>query len=122
MAQALRSKLNKWDLMRLNNSCKSKDTSTGQDNNRIHTVKDVGQGSTPPLLVGVKTFTIIMKMNFSVSQKTDNSFTTRPSYTTPGHRPKRCSIFPKGHLLNYVHSSFILNRNWKQQRYPSTEE
>jgi hypothetical protein len=65
--------------------------------------------NTPPLLVGVKTCTTTLEINLVVSQKTRNSSTSRLSYTTPGHIPKRCSTTPQGQLLNYVHSSFTHN-------------
>jgi hypothetical protein len=29
---------------------------------------------------------------------------------------------PQGHLLNYIHSSFICNRSWKQPKCPSAKE
>lgn len=62
--------------------------------------------------------------SLAVSQKTGNRpSTSRPSYTAPGHRPKRCSTLPLGHLLNYLHSSCISDRqNWKWPRCPSTEK
>jgi hypothetical protein len=48
----------------------------------------------------------LWKSKLVVSQKTENSSTSRPSYTTPGHIPKS-STTRQRHLLNYVHSSFI---------------
>ena len=44
-----------------------------------------------------------------VSQEIGNPSTSRPSYTSPEHIFKGHSILPQGHLLNYVHSSFIHN-------------
>jgi hypothetical protein len=44
---------------------------------------------------------------YGSSQKIGNSLTSKPSYTTPRHIPKKCSTIPQGHLLNYVHSRFI---------------
>jgi hypothetical protein len=44
-----------------------------------------------------------------IAKKTENSFTTRPTYTTPGHISKWCSNIPQRHLLSYVHSTFIHN-------------
>jgi hypothetical protein len=64
------------------------------------------KGNTPPLLVGGQTFTTTLEIKLSVSRKTGNSSTSRP---TPGNIPKRCPTIPQGHLLNYVHSSFILD-------------
>jgi hypothetical protein len=64
--------------------------------------------ATPPLLVGVQTCTTTRKINFSLSQKIGIS---RPSYTTSGHIPKRCSTIPQGHMLNSAHNSFTCNNN-----------
>jgi hypothetical protein len=61
------------------------------------------KGSNLALLVGVQAFITTLEIKMMVSQKIRN--TSRLSYTTP--IPKRCSIIPQGHLLNYVHSSFI---------------
>ena len=58
-----------------------------------------------------------------VSQKIGNSCTLRPSCTTPRHIPKRYSTTPQGHLLNYVHSSFIHNiQKLETTQVPSPEE
>jgi hypothetical protein len=40
------------------------------------------------------------EINLVVSQKTRDSFTSRLSYTTPEHIPKRFSTIPQGHFLN----------------------
>jgi hypothetical protein len=56
--------------------------------------------NSPPLLVGVQTSTTTLEINLVVSQKTGNSFTSRPSYTTPEHILKRCPTLPQGHLLD----------------------
>ena len=65
--------------------------------------------NTPPLLVGVKTCTATLEINLAAPQNMKNSSTSRPSYTIPGHIPKRCSTIPQGHLLNYIHCSFIIH-------------
>jgi hypothetical protein len=44
-----------------------------------------------------------------VPQKIGYSITWGPSYTTPGHIPKRFSKLEQGHMLQYVHSSLIYN-------------
>jgi hypothetical protein len=62
------------------------------------------------LLMEVQTCTTTLKTILVVSQKTGNNFTSRLTYTTPGQIPKRCPTIPQGHLLTYVHSSFICNR------------
>ena len=65
--------------------------------------------NTPPLVVGVEICRTTLQINLAVSQKIGNSSTSRPSYTTSGQIPKGCSTILQGHLLNYVHSSFISN-------------
>jgi hypothetical protein len=65
-----------------------------------HNSKDVEQKKRSSLLLGI---------NVAVSQKAGNISTSRPSYITPGHISKRCCTIPQGHLLTYVHSSFICN-------------
>ena len=67
------------------------------------------KGNTPPLLVGVQTNTVTVEINMAHSQKTENQYTLTPNNTSPGNIPKRCSVLKQGHLLNYVHSSFIHN-------------
>jgi hypothetical protein len=50
-----------------------------------------------------------LEINLADSQKIGNRSTSRTNYTTPGHKPKRCSTVPEGYLLNYIPSSFIHN-------------
>jgi hypothetical protein len=76
-------------------------------NSREHKLAE--QGNTFLLLVGVETCTTTLEINLVVSQKTGNSSTSRPIYTTPGHIPKGFSNIPQRHLLSYVHSSCIHN-------------
>jgi hypothetical protein len=77
----------------------------------------------PPLLVGVWTSTASVEIHLVVPQKTGNSATSRPTYTIPGHLPKRCSTTSQEHLLNYIHSRFIvIARSLKQPRCLSSEE
>ena len=81
------------------------------------------KGNTPPLLVEVQTCTGTLELSVSVSQKTKNQTTTKSSYTALRQIPKGCSITPQGHILSYVHSSYIYNsQTWKQPRCPSTKE
>ena len=77
---------------------------TGRSEERENHSQDVLKGK-----VGMQTCTTTLEINLVVSQKTGNSSTSRASYTTPGHIPKRCSTVPQAHLLSYVHSSFIHN-------------
>ena len=65
---------------------------------------------TPPLLVGIQTCTVILKINMVVPHRIGNQFTSRSSDIILGHKPKGCSIIPQEHLLTYVHSSYICNR------------
>ena len=76
---------------------------------------------TPPLQVRVQTCTTTLEFNLEVSQKIDNSSTSQPSHTTPVHI-KRCSIISEGHLVNFIHSSFIHNsQKLEQPRCPSAK-
>jgi hypothetical protein len=67
-----------------------------------HADQDVEQGNPPPLLMEVQTCIITLEIYLVISKKIDYSFTSTPSYTTPGNISKRCSTIPQGHLLNYV--------------------
>ena len=67
------------------------------------------KGNTPPLLVGVQTFPATLEVSVVIPQKTGDQPTTSLSCTALGHIPRGCSITPQGHLLNYVHGSFICN-------------
>jgi hypothetical protein len=82
--------------------------------------EDVEQEEHSSIAGGLQTYIATLEANLAVSQKTGNSSTSRPSYTTDGHIPKRCLTIRRG--LNYVHSSFICNGDWKQHRCPSNEE
>jgi len=68
------------------------------------------KGNTPPLLEGVQTCTTTLEIYLAISQIIGNSSTSRYSYTTPGHIPKRCSPIPQGHLPHYVYNSLIFNK------------
>lgn len=74
------------------------------------------------LLVGLKSYTTTLEINLGESQKTGNSSTSRPSYTTPGSIHKRCFFIPQGHLLQYVHSSFIHSSQKLETTYPSLNQ
>jgi hypothetical protein len=63
--------------------------------------------------VGVQTCTTTLEISLEFSQKTGNSSISRPSHTTPGYIPKRC--------LAETLAQFVITRNWKQPRCPSTE-
>jgi hypothetical protein len=81
------------------------------------------KGNTPLLLLGVQTCTTTLEINLGVPQKIWNSSTSRPRYTTLGYIPQKCSTIPQGHLLKYVHRSFIWNsQKLKTPRYPPCDE
>ena len=66
--------------------------------------------NTPPLLVGLQACTNTLEISLVVPQKIGNSSTWRPSYTTPGYIPKRWSTIPQGHMLHYISSTLICNK------------
>jgi hypothetical protein len=68
------------------------------------------KANTPPLLVGVQLCISTLEINLTVSLKSGNSSTSRPNYIYHSWAyTQRCSTTPQGHLLSYVHSSFIHN-------------
>jgi hypothetical protein len=65
--------------------------------------------NTPPLLVGMQTYTTILEINLAVSKKVEDSSTSISSYTTPRHvHPKDAPSSCKD-TYSYVHSSLICN-------------
>jgi hypothetical protein len=62
---------------------------------------------TSSLLVVLKICKTTLEINLAVSQKFGNCSTGKPSYTTPGHIPKRCSTITQEHMTHYVHGRFI---------------
>jgi hypothetical protein len=79
--------------------------------------------STPPLPVEVHTCTTTLEINLAVSQKTGNSSTSTPSYSTPGHIPKRCPLYHRDTCSTmFIGALFIIVRNWKQHRCRSAED
>jgi hypothetical protein len=66
--------------------------------------------NTPPLLVGLQACTTTLEISLVVPQKIGHSTTGRSSNTCPGHIPRRCSNRQERHMLHYVHSSLIYNR------------
>lgn len=57
----------------------------------------------PPLLGGVQTSISNMIANMAAHPKVENEFSSRSTYTTPGHIPKRFSVLPQRHLPNHVY-------------------
>ena len=68
-----------------------------------------GKGNTSALLVGIQAGTAPLDVSVVISQKIRKQPFSRPSNTSFGDIPKGCSVVPQGHVLNYVHSSFIHN-------------
>ena len=66
-----------------------------------------GKGNTSVLLVGVYAGTAPLGVKVVISQKIRKQPSSRPSNTTFGYISKGCSIVPQGHVLKYVHSSFV---------------
>ena len=56
---------------------------------------------------GLQAGTSTLEINLMGPQKTGNRSTSRSSYATPGHIPKRCSTISQGHVLHCSHSSLI---------------
>ena len=83
----------------------------------------VGKGNTSALLVGMQAGTAPLDVSVAISQKIRKQPSWRPINTTFGYISKRCSIMPQGHVLNYVHSSFVCHsRKLKQPKCSLTEE
>jgi len=65
--------------------------------------------NTPPLLVRLQAGAMTLEINLAVPQKIVHSTTRRSSNTSLWHIPRRCSNLLLGHMLHYVHNSFIYN-------------
>ena len=66
-----------------------------------------GNGNTSALLVGLQADTVPLDVSVEISQKIRKQPFLRPSNTTFGYIIKRCLIVLLGHVLNYVHNSFV---------------
>ena len=62
------------------------------------------KGNTSALLVGMQAGTDPLDVSVAIFQKIKKQPSSRPSNTTFGYIPKKCSIIPQGHVLSYVHS------------------
>ena len=51
-----------------------------------------------------------MEISLVVPQKTGHDTSGGPCYTSPGHIPRGFPGMQQGHMLHYVHSSLIYNR------------
>jgi len=79
-------------------------------------------GDTLPILVGLQTCTTTLEINLAVSQKIENSSTRRHSYIATGHIPEDAPPYKDTCSNMSLTALFIIARNWKQSRCPSTEE
>ena len=68
------------------------------------------KGNTPLLLVGLQNSTDTVVIIIVISQKIRYQLTSQTYNITFGHIPKGDTSTPQGHLLNYVHSNIIHNR------------
>ena len=66
-----------------------------------------GKGNTSELLVGMQAGKTPLDVSVVISQKIRKQPSSRPNNNTFGYISKGCSIVPQGHVLNYVHSSFV---------------
>ena len=88
-----------------------------------HTEEDMKQRNTLPLLVGVQIQTATKEISVVVPQEDGTQSASRSSYTTLGHILKGHFMLSQRHLFNHVVVAlFIIARDRKQRRYPSTEE
>jgi hypothetical protein len=86
MACAVRSRIDKWDLMKFQSFCKAKDTINKTKRPRIWRKRN-----TPPLLVGLQACITTLEISLAVPQKIGHSTTRRSHNTSPGHISRRCS-------------------------------
>jgi hypothetical protein len=89
-----------------------------------HAGEDVEKREHSQLLMGFLTCSTTLEINLAVSQKKlEIVLLEDPALPAPVHIPKRCSTKPQVNMLHYICSSLIYNsQNWKQPKYPSTEE
>jgi hypothetical protein len=75
-----------------------------------HAGKDVEQGEYTLISGGcTKFYNNFGNQCRGFSKISVSDSTSRPCYNTPGSISQRYPTLPQGHLLNYVHSSFIHN-------------
>ena len=78
--------------------------------------------NTPPLLVGMQTYTTTLEISMVISQKIVNQPTSRPSNTTLGHPKDAQSYYMDICPTMSIAALFVTSRTWEQPRWPSTEE
>ena len=75
-----------------------------------HAEEDVEQEEDSTVAGECKLVQSLWKLVWQFFRKLEFSLPQDPQDATLGHILKRCcTILPQGHLLNYVHSSFICN-------------
>ena len=65
-----------------------------------------GKGNTSALLVGMQACTSPLDVSVVISQKIRKQPSSRPSNTTFEYIQRMLNV-PQGHVLSYVHSSFV---------------
>jgi hypothetical protein len=79
------------------------------------------KGNIPPLLVEVQTYTITTEINMTASQKLGIDLTQDPDIPLLDIYPKDSGTSHKDSCsAMFIAGLFILARNWKQPKYPST--
>ena len=87
MAGAVRSSIDKWDLIELQSFCKAKDTF----NKTKRQPTDWEKIFTSPLPVVLQDGTITLEISLAVPPKIGQDTIGGSSNTTPGHIPRRCA-------------------------------
>jgi hypothetical protein len=79
--------------------------------------------NTPPLLVRVQTCTTTLEINLAVSENIGNILPQDPALPLLGIYPLYVTLYHKDICSTvFIATLFIIPRNWKQPRCPSTEE
>jgi hypothetical protein len=79
--------------------------------------------NTPPLLVGLQTWTITLEINLEVLQKIGNRSTWRSSYSTLGHNPRRCPPCHRGiSPTTFIVALVVIARSKKLPRCSTMKE
>ena len=77
----------------------------------------------PSLLVGLQVGTATLEISLAVPLKIRHSTTGRYRNSCPGHIPRDVPTFNKDTCSTmFIAALFIMARNWKEPRCPSTEE
>jgi hypothetical protein len=78
--------------------------------------------NTPLLLVGLQACTTTLEICLAVPQKIGHSTTGGSPNTSTGHISRRCSNRKDTCSTIFIAALFIIARNWKEPRCPSTEK